>query len=142
MLLWNGLRLDARRQLAIDKVLDESSDFLLGELVTLEWVLLVLDSLLDGERREGVGRKIEVTGMSTEGLGIDGCDVDFASEFLSHRFEGLGELGALLFGLSEDVAQRKTSLRLLVICTLDRGSPTYSHVASVRLRTDLTNQWC
>jgi hypothetical protein len=114
LLLWDGLRLDAGRELAADEVFDESGDFLLCELVALEGIFLILDGLLNSEGREGIGRKVEVSSMSSESFGIDNGEVELALVHFSDRLECLGELGALFRGLGEDVGQRNASLRMSI----------------------------
>ena len=53
--------------------------------------------------------------MSAESLSIDDSHVELAAELLSDRLECLGELGALLSGLGEDVGKRDTSLGVSVL---------------------------
>jgi hypothetical protein len=103
LLLWDRLRLDARFELALDEVFDESADLLLGELVALKGIFLILDSFLNGEGRERFSREVQVSSMRTEGFGIDDSHVEFALVLLSNRLEGLSELGSLFRGFCEDV---------------------------------------
>lgn len=77
--LWDGLGLDTRSNVTGDDTLNELGDVLLGELLLLvEGVLLVGNSVLDGEGRELLRDKVEVGSVSTKGLGVDGSEVDLA----------------------------------------------------------------
>ena len=91
MLFWDRLGLDAGLQFPINKVLDESSDVLLGESVAFEWILLVLNSLLDGERREFVGRKVKVTSVAAKSLCVNGSKVDDTLVLLSNWSQSLSK---------------------------------------------------
>jgi hypothetical protein len=104
LFLWNRLRLDAGLQFAINKVLDECADSLLCELVALEWVFLVLDSLLDGKCGPTVCRKVEVTGMGTKCLCIDGGQVDLALIFLGNWLQDSRECDSLFRSFGKDVS--------------------------------------
>ena len=67
LLLRNRLALDTWRNLAVDKVLDESADIIMCEFLALvKGELLVLDGLLDGEGGPFVDFKVEVSGVGTE----------------------------------------------------------------------------
>jgi hypothetical protein len=103
LLLGNGLRFDAGRQLAIDEVLDERHNLLLGELVALERVFLVLSDFLDGKSGEGVGGEIEVAGMGAESFGVNDGHVQLALVLLGNRLQISCKLGALFRGFGEDV---------------------------------------
>lgn len=123
--LRDRLRLDAGLNLASAELLNELGNVVVGDLLLLvEGELLVLDNLLDGERGELVGLEVQVTGVSTESLGVDSGEVNLALELLSNGLEGIAELLALLLGLGEDVGKGNTS----------------RHVAGVGLRADLTNE--
>lgn len=77
--LWDSLGLDTRSNVTGDDTLNELGDVLLGELLLLvEGVLLVGNSVLDGEGRELLRDKVEVGSVSTKGLGVDGSEVDLA----------------------------------------------------------------
>jgi hypothetical protein len=103
LLLGNWLRFDAGRQLAVNEVLDERHDLLLGKLVALERIFLVLGDLLNGKRGEGVGGEIEVAGMGTESFGVNDGHVQLALVLLGNRLQISCKLGALLRGLGENV---------------------------------------
>ena len=49
--------------------------------------------------------------MLAESLSINGSEVDDTLVLLSEGLELLGEAGALLLGLSEDVGERDTGLK-------------------------------
>lgn len=67
LLLWDGLRLDAGLDLAINKVLDEGSDSLFGQFLALvEREFLVLNGFLDSESWPFVNFEVQVAGVSTE----------------------------------------------------------------------------
>ena len=67
MLLWDGLRLDARLDLAIDKVLNESANIVMGKLLVLiEGELLIFDGFLNGECGPLIDLQIQVAGVRTE----------------------------------------------------------------------------
>jgi len=109
--LGDGLGLDARLNLAGQNVLDELADLLGVELLLLVvGVLCVLAGLLDSEGGELLRLQVQVAGVSTEELGIQGDNVDVTTVLLSDGTEVLGELLTLLSGLSEDVGQGDTSL--------------------------------
>lgn len=111
LLLGDGLRLDAGLNLAVQDLLDELANLLGINLLRLVVrVLGALDGVLNGECRELLGVQVQVVGVSTESLSIDGSDVDSAAVLLSDGLEVLSELLALLGGLSEDVGQRNASL--------------------------------
>ena len=144
LLLGDRLGLDARLKLAVDKVLDECSDILLGELLLLiKGELLVLDCLLDGEGGPLAVLQVEVLRVGAEIFGVDGGEVDLTLMFLGKGFQGLGELGAFLLGFCEDVGEWEFSLAhvsIAVSCEL-MWKEAYGHVASVCLWADLSNQW-
>lgn len=111
LLLGDSLRLDARVDLASDKVVDELADVLVGDLLGLVvGELLVLDCLLDGEGGPLSRLEVEVATMLAEGLGVDDGEVDLALVLLGDGLEVLGDGVALLGGLSEDVGEGKTGL--------------------------------
>ena len=109
--LGDGLGLDARLNLATQDVLDELADLLGVELLLLVvGVLGVLAGLLDSEGGELLRLQIQVAGVSTEELSIQGNNVDVTAVLLSDGTEVLGELLTLLSGLGEDIGQGDTSL--------------------------------
>lgn len=123
--LGDGLRLDGRLDLAANEVVNELLDGLDGNLLLLvEGELLVLGSLLDGESRELVGLEVQVAGVSTESLGVNGSEVDNTTLGLSNGLEGLAKLLALLGGLGEDVGKGNAS----------------GHVSSIGIRANLTDE--
>jgi hypothetical protein len=123
--LGDGLRLDARLNLASGEVLNELGNVVMCDLLLLvEGELLVLDNLLDGERGELVSLEVQVTGVSAEGLGVNCGKVDLALELLSDGLEGIAKLLALLRSLREDVCEGNAS----------------GHVAGVGLRANLSNE--
>lgn len=67
MLLWDGLRLDARLDLAINKVLNESANIVMCKLLVLiEGELLILDGLLNGECGPLVDLQVQIAGVRAE----------------------------------------------------------------------------
>jgi hypothetical protein len=102
--LW--LRLDRGLELAGFKVLDELGDELLSEgLGLIEGELGVLGGVLNGEGRPLADLEVEVAAVLSEGLGVNGSEVDLALELLSDGAEFAGELLALVLSLSEDVCK-------------------------------------
>jgi len=70
--------------------LDERTHIIVGKLLVLvKGEFLVLDGLLNSERRPFVNLKVQITGMGAEGLGINGCEADLSLVFLGKRLEGL-----------------------------------------------------
>ena len=111
LFLWNWLRLDASLDLAVHEVLHELANVLGSELLSLgEGELEVLDGFLDGKCRELVRLEVEVTGVSTKGLGVNGRKIDLAPVFLGYRSKGVREFRSLLGRLREDVGEGNTSL--------------------------------
>lgn len=140
LLLGNRLALDAGLHLAAAEVVDELGDGLDGDVLgLLEGELLVLDRVLDGERRPLANLEVQVARVLAERLGVDGGKVDLALVLLGNRLQLGGERLALLLSLGEDVGEGKASLRLLDEFFLG-GSTTHAHVALVCVRADLANQ--
>lgn len=111
LLLGDGLALHARGDLAVDKVLDESADFVVRDLLALvEGEFLVFDRFLDGESGPLVGLEVEITCVGAKGFGIDGGEIDLAFVLLRDGLQSLGERFALFGGLCEDVAKGNASL--------------------------------
>ena len=111
LLLGDRLALHARRDLAVDKVLHESADFVMRHLLALvEGEFLVFDRFLDGKRGPLVGLEVEITGVGAKGFGIDGGEIDLAFVLLRDGLQGLGEGFALFRGFCEDVAEWNASL--------------------------------
>ena len=112
LVLRNGLRLDGRLDLAGNKVVNKlgnaSKVDLLGLVVG---VLGVLANVLDSEGGPLANLKVQVTTVLAESLSINGSEVDDTLVLLSEGLELLGEAGALLLGLSEDVGERDTGLK-------------------------------
>jgi hypothetical protein len=107
----NRLRFDTGLNLAIKDILDELLDvFGIDFLGLIVRVLGVLLRILDSESGECLGVKVEVSGVGTEHLGINGGDVDGSLVLLSNGLEFLRILITLLLGLSEDVCERDTGL--------------------------------
>ena len=112
LVLRNGLRLDGRLDLAGNKVIDKlgnaSKVDLLGLVVG---VLGVLANVLDSKGGPLANLKVQVTTVLAESLSINGREVDDTLVLLGEGLEFLGEAGALLLGLSEDVGERNTGLK-------------------------------
>jgi hypothetical protein len=109
--LWDSLRLDRWIDLSIGKVINKLANVLRGDLLGLVvWELLVLGGLLDGECGPLVSLEVKVASVLSEGLGVNGSEVDLALVLLSDGLELLGECVTLLCGLGEDVGERKTGL--------------------------------
>lgn len=88
LLLGDGLGFDAGLNLAVDEVLDESSDILLCQLLALvEWEFLVLAGFLDGEGGPFVDFEVEVASVGAERFGVDGGKADGALVLLGDGFE-------------------------------------------------------
>ena len=111
VLLRNRLAFDARLNLAINKVLGELCNILGVKLLVL-WVgeFLVLLNFLDGKGGELVGLEVQVTGVSSKGLGIDGSEVDLALVLLSNGLQLKSQGVTLLGSLGEDVGQGDAGL--------------------------------
>ena len=110
VLLGDGLGLDAGVDLAGDKVVKELGNLLCGEVSALEGELLVLLSVLDGESGPLADLEVEVASVLTEGLCVDGGEVDLALVLLGDRLEGSSESLTLLGSLGEDVGEGNTGL--------------------------------
>lgn len=123
--LGDGLRLDRGLDLASNKVINELLDGVGGDLLLLvEGELLVLGGILDGESGELVGLEVQVAGVSTESLGVNGSKVDNTTQGLSDGLKGLAKLLALLGGLGEDVREGNAS----------------GHVAGIGVGANLTDE--
>lgn len=144
--LGDGLRLDARLDLAINDILDELANLLGIDLLGLVVrVLGILGGLLDSEGRELLRLQVKVTRVRAEQLGVEGDNVDIAAVLLSDGAEVLGELLALLGSLGEDVRQWDTGLQTSERKLAWKGRAliahvTYRHVLGVGLRAKLANQ--
>ena len=102
--LGDGLRFDAWLDFTVDKILNEFSHIIMGELLALiKGEFLILDGFLNSKSREFVSLQVEIAGMSAKGFGINDSKVDFALVFDGQRLESLGQLGALLGSFGEDV---------------------------------------
>lgn len=114
LLLGDGLALDAGLDLALNVLLNERANGLLGEVLdgTLlaEGELLVLLDVLDGESGPSANLEVEVATVLTESGGVNGSEVDLAAVLLSNGLEVLGERFTLLRGLGEDVGEGKARL--------------------------------
>lgn len=109
--LGNRLGLDARLDLAVKNILDKSADILGVEVLGLViGILGVLRGVLDSEARELLGLQVQVGGMGTEHLGVEGSNVDLTAVLLSDGLEVLGVLLTLLRGLGEDIGEGNASL--------------------------------
>lgn len=109
--LWNRLRLDAGVDLSSDKVVNKLAYVLLGQLLALvERKLLVLGDFLDGERGPLAEFEVQVATVLSEGLGVDGREVDLALVLFGDWLQFLGEGLALLGGFGEDVGKWDTGL--------------------------------
>lgn len=109
--LGDRLGLDAGLDLALQDILDELTDFLGDDLLRLVvGVLGVLGDVVDHERGKLGGVEVEVSRVGAKRLGVDGGDVDLTLELLGDGLELLGERGALLLGLREDVRQGDAGL--------------------------------
>ena len=79
LLLGHRLTLDAWLKLSGDEIVDELAHGLGVYLLILrQGILLILHSLLDGERWPLSNFKIEVLAVLTKGLGVNGSNVDCA----------------------------------------------------------------
>ena len=97
--------LDTGRDLAVNKVLHESTNLIVRDLLALiEGELLVLDGLLDSEGGPLVDFEIQVAGVGAKCLCVDGGEIDLAFVLLGDGLEFFGEGGALFFCFREDVA--------------------------------------
>lgn len=111
LLLRDRLALDAWLNLAINKVLSELANILGIELLVL-WIgeFLVLLNLLDGKGGELVGLEVQVTGVCSESLSINGSEVDLALVLLGNGPQLKSKGVALLGSFGEDVSQGDTGL--------------------------------
>lgn len=117
LLLGDRLRLDTRLNLAVNKVLNESSDILRGQLLALVvGVFLILDGLLDRKSGPFVDFEIQVAGVSAKGFGINGCEADSTLVLLCNWLELGRELFTLLWGFGEDVGKGNASLMFGSAC--------------------------
>lgn len=88
--LGNRLRLDARLNLAVNKILNEFSNLFCGEFLGLiKGKLLVLDGFLDSKSWEFFGIQVEVASVSAKSLGVNGSKVNLTLELDCQRLEGL-----------------------------------------------------
>lgn len=111
LLFRDGLGFDAGLDLAVNEVLDESTNVLLGQFLALvEGEFLVLDGFLDGEGGPFVDFEVEVAGVGAEGFGVDGGEADLALVLLGDRLQFGGQLVALFRGFGEDVGKGDASL--------------------------------
>lgn len=120
--LRDGLRLDARLDLAVHKVLNKGANGFLGDFLGLiKRKLLVLDCLLNGKGRPLL-LQVEVASVSTEGLRINRGNVNYPLVLQSDRLQRLSELSALFWGFGENVRQGNASLIIKIQSTnVDRG---------------------
>ena len=110
VLLGNGVGLDARVDLAGNELVKELGNLLLGKVRALEGELLVLLGVLDGEGGPLANLEVEVASVLTEGLGVNGSEVDLALVLLGDRLERGGKSLTLLGSLGEDVSEGNTGL--------------------------------
>jgi len=145
LLLWNGLRLDAWLDIASSEFIDKFANILSGKLLGLvEWELLVLDSLLNGECRPLANLEVKVTTVLSECLCVNGSKVDLALVLLGDFLEVLGEGFTLFWGFGENIGEGETGLGNVSWNSIESGlhaPQTYGHVARVSLRPNLANQW-
>ena len=84
LLFGDGLRFDARFDLAVDEVLDESANVIMGNLLRLVvWIFLILGGLLDREGRPFALRQVQVGCVGAECFRIDGGEIHSALVSLS-----------------------------------------------------------
>ncbi len=146
LLLWDWFRLDTRLRLAVNEVLDEFGNIIMGDLLLLvKGELLVLDGLLDGESGPFVGHEVEISSMRTERFSIDSSKVDSTLMLCGKRLEGLGKFFALFWSLCEDIGKRKSSLvieSMMVHGTSckEKRRITHSHISSICIRSDLAHE--
>lgn len=120
--LGDGLGLDARLNLALKDVVDKCSNGLLGDLLVLiEGILLAVVDVLDSESGELITDEVEVVGMRTESLSVDGSDIDLALVLLGDRPEHSSELIALFLGLGEQVGKGNAGLQFQSRLVLQRN---------------------
>lgn len=112
LLFGNGLRFDARVDLAINEVLDEGANIIVGELLALvKGEFLVLHSLLNSESGPLVHLEVQVTGVSAKRFGVNSREAERSLVLLCQWLESLSQLSALLWRLGEDVGERDPSLK-------------------------------
>ena len=105
VLLWYRLALDGWLNLASNEIIDKRANVFLGDLLGLvEGELLVLGNVLDSKGWPLVSLEIEVTSVSSKGLGVNCCKVNLTIVFLGNRLECSAEFLTLLGSLSEDVS--------------------------------------
>lgn len=110
MLLGDRFALDAGLNLARNEIVEEFTNGLLGDVGTGEGELLVLLCVLNGKCGPLANLEVQVCGVLTECLCVNGSKVDLALVLLCDGFERFGERFTLLGSLGEDVCKRNTSL--------------------------------
>ena len=84
LLLWNGLRLHASLDLAIDKVLNELADVIMGDFLLLAIRELgVFHSILNGKGRPFAILEIQIGRMGSKSFGVNGGEVHSSLVLLS-----------------------------------------------------------
>lgn len=144
LLLGNRLGLYTRLHLAINVLLDELAKVLLGDLCSSEGKFLVLDGVLNSERRPLSNLEVQITSVRAKGFCINGRKIDLTLVLLCNGFDLCSELGALLRGLREKVRQWNSRLVNVVSCRMKEEDRlwTHSHVGSVGLGPDFANKRC
>lgn len=111
LLFRNRLRLDAWINLTSNKLVNEFANCFSSKLVGLvKRKFLVLDCLLNSESGPLANLEVEVATVLSEGLCVNGGEVDLALVLLCNLFKILGEGLALFWGFGEDVCKWKAGL--------------------------------
>ena len=91
LFLWDGLRLDAGFNLAVEELLNEGADVLLGDLLLLvKGEFLILDNFLNGEGGPFTILQIEILRVGTESFCVNRSEVDLTLVFLGKGLQSLG----------------------------------------------------
>ena len=113
--LWDGLRLDAGLDLAVKDILDELGDVFLDNLLGLVVrVFGVVGGILNGERGPLLSVEVQISTVSSESLGVNGCEVESTLVLLGNGLQGSGVFLTLLRGLSEDIGEGNPSLDIII----------------------------
>jgi len=111
LVLWGWLRLDAWLEGSRCELLNKFADLLGCDLLGLvEWVFLVLAGVLNGKCGPLANLEVQVCGVLTERLGVNGSEVDLSTVLLSNGLDFLGEFLALILSLSEEIGKWDTRL--------------------------------
>lgn len=99
LLLGYWLRLNASLDLAINKVLNELADVVMGDFLLLAVRELgVFHRILNGKSRPLAILEVQVRSMGSKSLGINGGEIDSSLMLLGERLQGRCEFFSLFRG--------------------------------------------